>query len=207
MCLGRVLSAARFRVTSQLPASSPSERDLTEEEKEQLAELDRALAAVDAEIESAEDATEKDADQVDALHTKRFDLEEEKEELESNRYVPDEAQQARAGALVYINHAGEIVVQTDVLRPADAKDLESSQINADGDTPSASERTHSSALMLRLTARRTLALRAVFARTPDVVLAATVHALALPVFYGVGHSHSPLGVTARKCTWNSTLLI
>ena len=49
------------------------------------------------------------------------------------------------------------------------------------------KRRMSAKLIEDLTAQRTAALRAVLASNPDVALAAVVHGLALPIFYGSFH--------------------
>lgn len=180
------------------------EREFTDDEQVQLSTLDQELLGIEAQIESEEEKPDSDAEVLNALYKHRNELEDRKDELESSRYEPDPAQRARAGAVIYIDRTGEIVAQSDLLRPEDAKELQSrpaasvtNHVTDDTSVAGNGERAHSAALLQRLTAHRTLALRAVFSRTPDVAFTAIVHTLALPVFHGLEKTgHSVVGVKA-----------
>jgi ParB family transcriptional regulator, chromosome partitioning protein len=98
--------------------------------------------------------------------------------------VPHPEQQAKAGALVCIGRDGHLNVETGLLKSEDAK-LFAAQARRDGKAQSGdASRSHSAALLLRMTAHRTLALRAVFAQSPEVALAAVVHRFVINTFHG-----------------------
>jgi len=180
------------------------EREFTDDEKAQLSTVDQELLDVEAQIESEEEKPDSDAELLNALYKQRNELEDRKDELESSRYEPDPAQRARAGAVIYVDRTGEIVAQADLLRPEDARELQSrpaasvtNRVTNGTSVTGNGERAHSAALLQRLTAHRTLALRALFSRTPDVAFTAIVHTLALPVFYGRGEiGRSVVGIKA-----------
>jgi ParB family chromosome partitioning protein len=78
-------------------------------------------------------------------------------------------------------------VETGLLRTEDAKLFAASAKEHAKASGANGTGTHSAALLLRLTAHRTQALRAVFAQSPEVALAAVVHRFILTTFsdYGI----------------------
>ena len=147
--------------------------------EEAQAELDRLAAEYDALVEeNGDDPSEEVAAQIEAL-SERIDTLSEGAE----RWKPEDI--ARCGAVIGIGHDGRIGVERGLLRPEDAP--------AEG-TPSRPKAGAvakpmrgdglSDRLVEDLTAHRTAALRTMLAGNADVALAAVLHALALPLFYG-----------------------
>ncbi|WP_158920894.1 ParB/RepB/Spo0J family partition protein [Acidisphaera sp. S103] len=99
-------------------------------------------------------------------------------------YVWSDRQKTRAGALLSIGHDGALIVERGLIRPADMKPAKPNEAEVPDEADHTSRPSFSSALAGELTAHRTAALRAVLADRPEVALAAAVHALLLPVFYG-----------------------
>ncbi|MDE1148630.1 MAG: ParB/RepB/Spo0J family partition protein [Azospirillaceae bacterium] len=85
---------------------------------------------------------------------------------------------ARAGARVRLEHDGSLRVERGLVHPDDA----SADTKPAGARPANTDLP--ATLVAELTAHRTAALRLELARNPAVALAATVHALALPLCYG-----------------------
>ncbi|WP_152606791.1 hypothetical protein [Bordetella trematum] len=116
-------------------------------------------------------------------------------------YTPETM--AASGAVVTLDHAGEVIVHRGLLRSEDAKAIAQAahaeragdndgdadgQDSEDGKTEAAPAKTLSEWLVRNLSAQRTAALQVEVAKKPDVALAALVHRLALTVFYHGGDS-------------------
>jgi ParB family chromosome partitioning protein len=119
------------------------------------------------------------------------------------------AQLARAGALVRLDHRGEIVIERGLVRPEDGKATASEA----GDTTRADQEAGEQAstrpefsekLMRDLTAHRTAALQAALLQNPQVALAVLVHRMAETVFGLYGSGDDIVKVTVRV-TGDSTL--
>lgn len=108
---------------------------------------------------------------------------------------------AMAGAIVTVDHVGEVAIHRGLLRESEAKALRTQERqdmkvggDADGKQQEPTAPGISEKLARRLSAHRTAALQAEVARHPQVALVAVVHRLALRVAvdgYGSGRSTSP----------------
>jgi ParB family chromosome partitioning protein len=166
-------SFARVRATYRQP---------TEKEQAQLDALNVRREQMDEQLEATE---EGDDDRYAALSEQIEAVDAEIDALDEARQVVDPAQQACAGAVVYIGHDGKLCVEKDLLKPEDAKRFaQGRKCSIEGPKET---RLHSAALVRRLTAHRTLALQAVLSKRPDVALVALTHRLVLKTFslYGL----------------------
>lgn len=135
-----------------------------------------------------------DLDDLSDEQQARFDeIEKRLEELESREtYFPPEVL-AMAGAVVFLDHNGELGVRRGFIAPEDA----AAEANADtgndagadadyvaGDAAATAAGGLPHSLVESLTAHRTAALAWTLSRQPGIALAAVVHALALDAFYG-----------------------
>lgn len=120
---------------------------------------------------------------------------------------------AIAGVFITLDRDGEIDIERGYVRPEDASRLRAlrnpasaaSVTNADQSAPS--KQPFSATLIESLTAHRSAAIAATLACNPAVALAATVHTLAIPVFFGHGTPTS-LRISAspqRRTTVQETL--
>jgi len=159
-----------------------------EPNKKEQAKLDKLQAARDE--KQATDAGE-DEDRLTELDDRTNEIDAEIEALQDSLRVPDPEQQALAGAIVSISHGGELRIEEGLLKPEDAKRFAREQKTADKATSPTGPRVHSAALVRRLTAHRTLALRAMLAQRPDIALVALTHRLALGTFFNAGY---PVGI-------------
>lgn len=151
---------------------------------EQSEELDRLTDEYEGLIdEHGEDPNARVSEQLDALQARIDELSDT-----PKRWSPEAM--AVSGAVVGIGRDGGLQVERGLVRPEDKRHASATQ---DGE-PAAfngkaggavSHSPLSAKLVEDLTAQRTAALRAALAGNPNVALAAVVHALALPVFYGV----------------------
>jgi ParB family chromosome partitioning protein len=139
---------------------------------------------IEAAIEQAEDSEDEETTEA---HYQRLDaLEEKEEKLKERLQVPDPAQVALAGALVTIDRNGKLRIERGVLKPGDAKKAASTPRSKAKAARAASG--HSAPLLRRLSAHRTLALRATLAQPADIALVAITHRLVLQTFYPFGAS-------------------
>lgn len=117
-----------------------------------------------------------------------------------------------AGAILGIDHDGQLKTVTGVLKSDDAKAL--ARARADKSEPPSPTAVTSNAIgrqlaatmIEELTAIKTAALRAEIAKRPDLALALVVHDLALPVFYEPWESDKQLSEVRSKVTNVSELI-
>ncbi|MBR0347528.1 MAG: ParB/RepB/Spo0J family partition protein [Rudaea sp.] len=173
---------------------APTLREPTKKERVQLAKLDAEESALQQEGET-EDIAE---DHLDEIHAAIDALHEQREAIEQARVMDDPDARAKAGALVLLGHDGKVRIERGlVVRAARTTHRDATDAESDPTTsPQPKEKAEfTDALTRRLTAERTLALRAVFASQPVHALTALVHGLVLARFYD--DTDSVLGVTVR----------
>lgn len=168
-------------------------REPTEVEQAQLAAITKAREEIRAEAAATNDETH-----LTALDERRDVLAEAEDAIDEARRVPHPEQQALAGAIVSIERDGKLRIERGLLKPEDAKRFARAERT---DTPASSEeapRTHSAALLRRLTAHRTIALQATLARRPDVALVALTHRLACRTFFEFDRTEDVLQIDVRR---------
>jgi ParB family chromosome partitioning protein len=145
---------------------------------DQQQELDGLVAEYDGLVEQHSDEPPPEvAEKLDTL-SQRVDRLSEGE----FRYCPEDI--ACGGAIVTIVESGEVNIVRGLLRPEDRPLGATPEERPQAKRKSGSDGGLSARLVEELTAHRTAALRIELAARPDVALAATVHALALPLLYG-----------------------
>jgi len=169
----------------------PERLPLSAEQEEELARL-----TADYDALPEDDETDAQAEQRETLYSQL-------EALAEGEAVWTAEQKAISGATIRIHHDGEVDIDRGLVKPEDRAALRSltqGENGEDGDTESLSVRPAglSAKLVEDLTAHRTAALQALLVDHPLVALAATVHALAWPVFYGMGITPTCLEITARQ---------
>ena len=179
---------AAFRRAPQI------ERQPTAKQAKLLAKLRTRQEAIEDALHAAEDAEDEDA--AASLYEEGDRVGEALDALYASllAYAPETM--AASGAVVTLDHGGEVVVHRGLLRPEDAKAIteaaHAEHIGSnEGDEDSHEAlpaKTLSERLVRNLSAHRTAALQAEVAKKPDVALAALVHRLALTVFYHGGDS-------------------
>ena len=148
-------------------------------DEEQEAETQMLAAEYDALIEEhGDDPPEDIAKQLQTLSDKIDELAEP-----SLRW--NQADMARAGVVIGIDRGGRLATVRGLVRPEDEPDVERDASEAGPATAPVrtAPKLLPDTLVEALTAQRTAALRAVLAGNADVALTATVHAMALPLFY------------------------
>ncbi|MGI9026665.1 MAG: hypothetical protein ACR2GP_14010 [Burkholderiaceae bacterium] len=182
---------------------APRERRTpTKSEAKHIAKLEARQQAIEDRLhaDDAEDIAEEEAQ---ALYEESDRLGADLDVIARSLVVFAPETLSMAGAIVTIDHAGEIVAHRGLLREAEAQALrkqERQDVGIGGsmkDEPSQPAVHMSEKLARRLSAHRTAALQGEVARHPRVALVAVVHRLALRVVcdaYGSGGS--PIEISA-----------
>jgi len=154
-------------------------------------ESERLAAEYDALVEEhGEDPPDEIAHQLQTL-SNRID------ELSTPELRWTTEDMARAGVVIGIGRNGALAMVRGLVGPEDETNAEPSAEGDGGNVISIRKEPKllSDKLVEDLTAQRTAALRTVLAGNADVALTATVHAMALPLFYG--HSDTESCLMAR----------
>jgi ParB family chromosome partitioning protein len=172
-------------------------------EAKRIAKLQSRQQAIDDKL-NADDAEDIAEEEASALYEESDKLGVELDAIEQSQQVFAPDTLAIAGAIVAVDHTGEVITHRGLLREAEAKALRAQErqgMQAGGDsegeaqqptTPNISEK-----LARRLSAHRTAALQAEVARHPQVALVAVVHRLALRVVVdGYRSDDSPINISA-----------
>ncbi|MEB0139434.1 MULTISPECIES: ParB/RepB/Spo0J family partition protein [unclassified Undibacterium] len=172
-------------------------------EAKRIAKLQSRQQAIDDKL-NADDAEDIAEEEAAPLYEESDKLGAELDIIEQSLLVFSPEVLTMAGAIVAVDHTGEIIIHRGLLREAEAKALRAQErqgIQAGGDsegealqptTPNISEK-----LARRLSAHRTAALQAEVARHPQVALVAVVHRLALRVVVdGYRSDDSPINISA-----------
>jgi len=174
---------------------APTLRDPTKKEQALLDKIGEQESALQQEGE-AEDVAEE---RLDMIHEALDALAEKRKAVEDARVADDPDAKANAGALVLLAHDGKVQLERGLVQRVERAATRGSTANAEAGatvpvTPK-EKPEFSDALTRRLTAERTLALRAVLAAQPEHALSALVHALVLATFY---HDDSSVLVVTIK---------
>ncbi len=171
-------------------------------EAKRIARLQARQQAIEDRLnaDEADDITEEEAS---ALYEESDKLGAELDAIEQSLLVFAHDTLAMAGAIVTVDHAGEITIHRGLLREAEAKALraqerqDSQAGGGEGEAQQSTTPNISEKLARRLSAHRTAALQAEVARHPQVALVAVAHRLALRVVvggYDSGGSSSPQSI-------------
>ena len=185
---------AAFRRAPQI------EREPSAKQAKRLAMLQARQEAIEDALHAAEEAEDEDA--AAKLYEEGDRVGEALDALYASLLAYTPETMAASGAVVTLDHAGEVIVHRGLLRPEDTKaiaqaahterakgnDGDEDGQDEDGEAEAAPAKTLSERLVRNLSAHCTAALQAELAKKPDVALVALVHRLALTVFYHGGNS-------------------
>ncbi len=161
--------------------------DPTPEHLTEKARLEADIGKLEAEMEAAAEA--EDYDKVDECDVLIDEAREGLETLErSTTCVYAAGDLARAGCVVYIHRAGEVMIHRGLVKPEDVvpneAENEQDADDAQGDGGEQGKTARLSDRMGRqLTAHKTAALQVELARNPKVAMAAAVHSMAMRVVH------------------------
>ena len=172
-------------------------------EAKRIVKLQSRQQAIDdrLNVDDAEDIAEEEAS---TLYEESDKLGAELDTIEQSLLVFAPETLAVAGAIVTVDHAGEVITHRGLLREAEAKasraqERQGTQAGGDdeGEAQQPAAPGISEKLARRLSAHRTAALQAELARHPQVALVAVVHRLALRVVVdSLGSGDSPINISA-----------
>lgn len=164
------------------------QRELTDEERDAVANLTAAIDATRCEIddleESDEDADDARDEQITILQAGWDALDVQLAAIYDGLQIPHAGDRLLAGAVVSISPIGTLAIHRNLIRPADKSQVENDK--ADSPVVATGTKTravHSEKLVRNLTAQRTVALHAELMARPAVALALMVHDLVCRVFY------------------------
>jgi ParB family transcriptional regulator, chromosome partitioning protein len=166
-------------VEADLPDEIRAKADALTAEYDELSERFNGGEDLGDEAEERQQAIEQRLDEIEA----------------TARVWPDEVK-ACAGAVVSLSNAGTAQIERGLIRQED----EAEQDGDDNDVEEAGTEERSpypASLIEDLSAQKTAALRIAMARSPDIALAAAVHALAMSAFYRRGDSALKLRLVER----------
>ena len=157
----------------------------------ELAEADQAeLDQLTAEYQSLDSDDDLDAHRLVQID-KRID-----ELTERTKSWPPSIL-AQAGAILSLDHCGELRIERGLIRPEDLSD-DQAPWDDDTPTPTPPKADISAALTVDLTAQRTAAMSVELIRQPAIALAAMVHRLALSTFYAGASVSSCLQLSLQQ---------
>ena len=162
-----------YETRSRFGKIHAEQQPLTDEQQQ---ELDRLTAEYDALLdEHGDDQPPEIVEKLDAI-SDRIDV------LSEGSYEYRAEDIAIAGAIVTIDGNGGLAIYRGLVRAEDKPERTKAE-GGEGRKAGAGQGGLSARLIEDLTAHRTAALRLELAARPDIALAATVHALALPLLY------------------------
>lgn len=164
-------------------------------EAKRIAKLEARQQAIEDRL-NADDTEDIAEEEAQALNEESDKLSAELNLIEQSLLVFAPETLAMAGAIVTVDHQGEIAIHRGLLREAEAKALRAQERQSavlgsgvEGEAQQPATPRISEKLARRLSAHRTAALQAEVTRHPQVALVAVVHRLALRVVcdaYGAG---------------------
>ncbi|MBN8913089.1 MAG: ParB N-terminal domain-containing protein [Rhizobiales bacterium] len=157
---------------------------------------DEARAAIDI-LQAEYDSLAETEDDSDERAARLDEIETRLDEIEASAETWPAETLALAGAIVTVGSDGGIEVKRGLVRPEDSRKAKKAAKAQDASAVPAGEKPLPSTLVADLSAHRSAAISATLMKRPDVALAATVHALALDLFYAYG-SDSCLRLSLKR---------
>ena len=153
------------------------------------------MEALEAEMEALQsefEAYDEDADESGELHAaleeKADRIQAELDKITESLEEPYPDDLEHAGAIVTVDHEGNLRIERGLIRKEDMKKLSRRGSGDEIEVPEIKTKpSHSEKLTRMLTAHRTAAIQAEISNRPEVALAALVHRMALQIF-GSGYS-------------------
>ncbi len=167
---------------------------------DQQAEYDALETELDNLYDTEDELTEEQEARADAIR-------ERIEALEDREMVWPPETVGFAGAVITLDRTGDPDIRRGFIRPEDFPEPEPDASEDDPDaqhSKPAAKPEFSASLVENLTAHRSAALAVTLADEPEVALAATVHALALGIFYRGTHADSCLKLFASEQFFSRT---
>ncbi len=136
------------------------------------------------ELQQQIETANAETSEYDSLLAQLEEIDTQIDAVEEQCTVPNAEQRSLAGAVVFVGQDGKAHIERDLLRAEDAKRFERARSESERAARCELPRLHSSMLVERLTAERTLALQAELVQQPMTAAIALTHRLVLSTFYG-----------------------
>jgi len=154
-------------------------REMTKAETKKHRSLVKSVERLAAETMADED----DDDAAAARESRLDEAQQQLRDFEEGLATYGDEAYAQAGAVLCVGRGGGIEVHRGLIRPSDRKAISARRHQGDGEDDASPDQAsarplHSAALMLDLTAQRTLAARAALLDRPDIALCALLDCLA-----------------------------
>jgi ParB family chromosome partitioning protein len=173
------------------------------------AEIQQLVQEVEALEESTgEEFTDEESEKLDQLNEKIYEM--ERQQSEMVKHGPDPSLAGISGAIVTINHKGELQIFEGLIRPEDKSEMKRAQAIEDAKNGTAQEpdskpkAVHSERLIKQLTAHRTAALQAELIVRPNTALVVLAHAMTSKIFDFGGGSYMRRPETALQISLSKT---
>lgn len=169
--------------------------------KKERATLDRLCKQYDKLAESVDPHADNDP----AVMAKLSELQAQIDALEAKTERWPETTLAHSGAIVTIDHDGDLDIRRGLIRPEDARKAKAAaKAEAGAKAGAASETAEkpatsglSATLVTDLTAQKSAIISAALCEKPDIALAAVAHAMALELFHRAGRGESCLQIGVK----------
>lgn len=188
-----IMPDADYQAVAQFRRAYPERAPLSEPDQAELARLSQEY--------------DEHADNDDADEDRLAEIEERMDVLNNTSETWPAETLSFAGAIVALDHDGDVRIERGLVRKGDARKLASGTDSpaVPGEEPASQSGGLSPRLIEDLTAQQSAAIGAELLGRPDIALAAVVHALALDAFY-LGHGvDSCLRLSARNAGLSSAI--
>lgn len=171
--------------------SKPTKRDLTPEEQAEIDSIKAQIAALrqrdmlDVDDEDDEDDYNYDEAAEEAITSQIAALEAKADAIQEQTLSYSTNQKKKAGAMVGLNHAGQLTIYRGLIRAVTKTEAKSKGGEGSSDEPAGP--AHPESLTRKLSAHRTAALQASLIDNHKLALATLCYTLASQVLYSGGH--------------------
>ncbi|KNH09913.1 putative plasmid stabilization protein [Candidatus Burkholderia brachyanthoides] len=188
-------------------------RDMTKKEEREFAKLQKARNTASDELNAYYDdeSGEEDEEKRDALEETANAASDACDAFVESMETWSPEQLASGGVFVFLNYAGEVVIERGFIKPEDMRRLSSERGTTEPTgtfEPKKKEKpVHSEKLCRRLTAHRTAAVQVELAAQPGVALTVLMHHMIPTIFADhYGHMYSGRTLQAKFTCVHSSLL-
>ncbi|QYY33671.1 ParB N-terminal domain-containing protein (plasmid) [Cupriavidus pinatubonensis] len=181
----------------QMGRSKASERALTEAEQAEIAALEAQAKALDAKADTLEE--DDDSDEYETVSAELVEVQAKIKAIKDGAVVYSERQMKKAGAIVGLNHSGQLEIHRGLIKEADKpKKVEAGVTVTESGKPA-----HPESLVRKLSAHRTMAIQASLADQHRLALDTLCYSLASTVLYSGGyHGDRGIRINANSQTFS-----
>lgn len=179
--IGYEVRARYARVFAQDAKLTDDERESIDTIEEMLSQVREAHDKITSTVDDRDDLSEADTAEILALSEQLESLYDLQRSIKAACKVWKPKQLAQAGAIVYVDHGGELEIMEGLVRPEDKKEAAGAGVRAEGgrNVQEKTKPAFSERLLHSLTAHRTAAVAAALTDNAHVAMVALLHRLIL----------------------------